>query len=327
MSNEKSLAAKKAKKNEFYTQWSSIQKEINGYLEYDPNVFKGKTILLPCDDPDWSNFTKFFAKNFENFGLKKLISTSYALESKQYEFDFNKKSIENSDLKYDKVKSKTKGKVFILDKDISGDGKIDIDDLKWDYLEGDGNFSSPEVKKLRDESDIIITNPPFSEFINFVSWIMEANKKFLILGNIESASTKECFNYIKNNKMWLGLVANEAVEFEVPNNYEAQREDEDGNKYVTVPKISWFTNLIHGRKSEGLSGMMSMDDNIKFNKDYKRALNKGVGPYQIYQNYNAMEVSYASLVPLDYDGVMGVPVTFLKKYSAEQFQIVGMCEN
>ena len=148
--------AQKAKFDEFYTQYSDIQKEMNAYLEYDPDVFKNKTILLPCDDPEWSNFTKFFAQNFERFGLKKLISTSFAFDSKNLDVPYQLSLFESESPKYNPKKTKSHGKIFILDRDENKSGKIDIEDLKWDYLEGDGDFRSDEVKKLRDESDIII---------------------------------------------------------------------------------------------------------------------------------------------------------------------------
>ena len=170
--------AKNDKFNEFYTEYSDIEKEMNAYIEYNPEVFKNKTILLPCDDPEWSNFTKYFAQNFERFGLKKLISTSYASEKK--EFVFQQLSLfEQNSSKFDAKKNKSHGKIFTLTKDINKSGKIDINDLDWDYLDGDGDFRSDEVQKLRDESDIIITNPPFSLFREFISWILDKNKKFM----------------------------------------------------------------------------------------------------------------------------------------------------
>ena len=173
--------AKKAKNDEFYTLYEDIQKEINAYLEYNPDVFRDKTILLPCDDPEWSNFTRFFAQNFENFGLKKLISTSFAYESKNFKEGYQLSFFETESPEYDEDKTKTHGKIFTLTRDSNKSGAIDIDDLEWHYLEGDGDFRSDEVKALRDEADIIITNPPFSLFRGFLSWIIEAGKKFIIM--------------------------------------------------------------------------------------------------------------------------------------------------
>ena len=204
MANTNLANAKTAKNDEFYTQYADIQKEINAYLEYDPDVFRGKTILLPCDDPEWSNFTKFFAQNFESFGLKKLISTSYAVESKKIK-DWKPTLFETESPYYDADKSRTNGKIFILDEDINSDGRFNINDLHWNYLEGDGDFRSDEVKALRDEADIIITNPPFSLFREFMMWIIEANKQFVVIGNQNAVSYKEIFPLIKENKIWLGV--------------------------------------------------------------------------------------------------------------------------
>jgi len=185
-SNKYLSKAKNAKKDEFYTLYQDIEREINAYLEYDPDVFKGKTILFPCDDPEWSNFTKFFAQNFENFGLKKLISTSFALDSKLYKGGYQPTLFETNNPQFDKEKTVTNGKIFILDQDKNKDGKIDVNDLEWTYLKGDGDFKSKEIIKLRDEADIIITNPPFSLFREFLNWIVEADKQFVIIGSMNA---------------------------------------------------------------------------------------------------------------------------------------------
>ncbi|HAP50741.1 MAG TPA: DNA methyltransferase, partial [Porphyromonadaceae bacterium] len=160
MANQNLSNAKTAKNDEFYTQYADIQKEINAYLDYAPHVFRGKTVLLPCDDPEWSNFTKFFAQNFELLGLKKLISTSYAPESKNYKIPYQPTLFETVQPYYSPDKTKTHGKIFVLERDITGDNRINIDDLEWQYLEGDGDFRSKEIRALRDEADIIVTNPP-----------------------------------------------------------------------------------------------------------------------------------------------------------------------
>ena len=182
MANESLGKAKSRKNDEFYTVYDYIQKEMNAYLEYDPNVFRGKTILLPCDDPEWSNFTKYFAQNFETLGIKKLISTSYATDRKkqQYEQYHQMTLFELNFPQYDEEKPHSHGKIFTLTRDINKSGVIDIDDLEWQYLEGDGDFRSDEVCALRDEADIIVTNPPFSLFREFVAWVMEAEKKIEI---------------------------------------------------------------------------------------------------------------------------------------------------
>lgn len=311
--------ARKNKNDEFYTQFSDIQKEMNAYLEYDPNVFKNKTILLPADDPEWSNFTKFFAQNFERFGLKKLISTSYAYESKKITEPYQLSLFESESPKFDKDKTKVKGKIFVLDKDQNKSGKIDIEDLQWDYLEGDGDFRSGEVKKLRDESDIIITNPPFSLFREFVNWILEKDKKFIIIGHQNATSYKEIFPLIKDNKIWLGKgFDGGATHFinKYYDDYATAGEHKDG--MIRVSGVVWFTNIDHGRRHQPLQ-LMTMKDNLKFSK-HKEILENG---YQKYENFDAIDVSFIDAIPSDYKGVMGVPITFLNKYNPDQFVILG----
>lgn len=318
--------AKNAKNDEFYTQYNDIEKEMQAYLDYDPNVFQGKTILLPCDDPDWSNFTKYFAQNFERFGLKKLISTSYAHTSKHLETDYQPSLFETQSPNYDKDKSIKQGKIFILDKDSNHDGKVDINDLQWQYLNGTGDFKTDEIKALRDEADIIITNPPFSLFREFLSWIIEANKKFTIIGNMNAITYKDVFPLIKNNEVWLGAtISSGDREFRVPDSYPLEaagtRIDDEGNKYIRVKGVRWFTNIDHGRRHEPLQ-LMTMADNQKFNKKIKDK-----PAYQKYDNYDAIEIPLTIAIPSDYTGVMGVPISFLDKYNPEQFEILGMCEN
>lgn len=324
MANSNLTQAKKAKNDEFYTQYSDIQKEITAYIEFNPDVFRGKTILLPCDDPEWSNFTKFFAQNFERFGLKKLISTSYAADSKNYKSNYQPTLFESKDPKFDKKKTTKRGKIFVLTHDKTGDGKTDVNDLEWNYLEGNGDFKSEEVTKLRDEADIIITNPPFSLFRDFLAWIMKANKKFLIIGNMNAITYKEVFPLIKENKVWLGnnyKVNGGAMFYEIPEdivNLDQVREikeDKQGKKiFITrVQGVRWFTNLDHGRHHEFLQ-LMPEKEVIKF-------ITKK--PFKKYDNYDAIEVSLVKNIPSDYDGIMGVPISFLDKYSPEQFEILG----
>jgi len=326
MANSNLTNAKKEKNDEFYTQYHDIEKEITAYLEYDSEVFRGKTILLPCDDPEWSNFTKYFAQNFERFGLKKLISTSYAVNSKNYNTKYEPTLFETSNPKYDKKKTVKNGKIFTLTHDKTGDGKVDFDDLDWNYLEGDGDFQSDEIKKLRDEADIIITNPPFSLFRVFLAWIVQVEKKFVIIGNMNAITYKEIFPLIKENKLWLGpSISSGDREFQVPDDYPLNasgwRVDEIGRKFLRIKGVRWFSNLDHGRRHQPLQ-LMSMADNLRFNKKLKDK-----DSYEKYENYDAIEVSFTSTIPSDYDGVMGVPISFLDKYSPEQFEIVGMCEN
>ena len=324
MANANLKNAKKQKNDEFYTQYQDIQKEVNAYIEYDKDVFRGKTILLPCDDPEWSNFTKFFAQNFENFGIKKLISTSFAVESKNLDIDYEPTLFETIDPRFDKSKTRCRGKIFTLSQDENHDGKINIDDLQWNYLEGDGDFRSDEVKKLRDQADIIITNPPFSLFREFVAWIMEADKKFAVIGNMNAITYKEIFPLIKENKMWLDNPFVRGAGYftsplELNKNLSYFNSHDYREGFIRVPGVRWFTNLEHGRRHQPLQ-LMTMEDNIKFSK-HKEV--QGIG-YQKYDNYDAIEVPFSDAIPSDYDGVMGVPISFLDKYCPEQFEIVGL---
>lgn len=323
MANNTNLGAAKAAKNdEFYTQYADIQKEINAYLEYNPDTFRDKTVLLPCDDPEWSNFTRFFAQNFERLGLKRLISTSYAVESKKYK-NYQPTLFETESPIFDIDKTRIKGKIFELTHDTNQNGRIDIDDLEWHYLDGDGDFRSKEVCKLRDEADIIVTNPPFSLFREFLNWIVEAGKGLLIIGNKNSVSYKEVFPLIKDNKLWFGpSITSGDREFMVPKDYETHSEslriDSTGNKFIRVPGVHWFTNLEHGRRHEPLQ-LMSMKDNIRYSR-HKEIRENG---YIHYENYDAIDVPYTDAIPDDYKGTMGVPLTFLDKYCPEQFEIIG----
>lgn len=324
MANDGLKSAKRAKNDEFYTQYSDIQKELQAYIDFNPDVFRGKTVLLPCDDPEWSNFTKFFAQNFERFGLRKLISTSFALESKTCKQTLQRSTLEYNSPKYDRTRTNVRGKIYTLTKDITGDGKINIEDLEWEYLEGDGDFRSDEVKKLRDECDFIITNPPFSLFREFLAWIVEAKKNFLIIGNINCITYKEVFSLIKENKIWLGTGMGRWISgFIVPDNYELYgseaRIDKNGKRIVATNNCLWLTNIDHGKRHQPLK-LMTMAENKKFSSHGEV---KKLG-YPKYDNYDAIEVPFTDAIPNDYDGVMGVPITFLDKYNPEQFSIVGL---
>ena len=325
MANTNLKEAKAGKNDEFYTQFHDIEIEMNAYLEYDPNVFKGKTILLPCDDPEWSNFTRFFAAKFDELGLKKLISTSYAPDAKKMKLLPESSLFETEAPQFDPTKAQTKGKIFVLEQDHTGDGHINIDDLEWEYLEGDGDFRSKEVVKLRDEADIIITNPPFSLFREFLSWIVSEDKKFIIIGNMNAVTYKETFPLIKENRMWMGFSIHSGDrEFEVPDEYpltaSGWRIDNKGRKYIRVKGVRWFTNIDHGRRHEPLP-LMTMEDNLRFSKHKEL---KGKAAYDHYDNYDAIEVPFTDAIPSDYDGVMGVPISFLDKYCPEQFEILGI---
>lgn len=327
MANDSLQQAKRVKNDEFYTVYDYIQKEINAYLEYDPDTFRDKVVLCPCDDPEWSNFTRFFAQNFENLGLRKLISTSYSQQSKKEKYEqYHQLSLfETAFPQYDEEKSQTKGKIFTLTRDKNSSGVIDYDDLEWRYLDGDGDFRSDEVRALRDEADIIVTNPPFSLFRDFVNWIFEADKKCIIIGTIGAAIYKEIFPLIKENLLWIGATNNgKDMVFEVPEGANVDPKDRDkaaklgyvGN-YTRLGNACWYTNLTHGRRHQPMQ-LMTMADNVKFSK-HKQLRETG---YQKYDNYNAIEVPFADAIPVDYDGVMGVPITFMDKYCPEQFEII-----
>ena len=330
MANDALLNAKKQQNDEFYTLYEYIQKEVNAYLEYNPETFKDKVVLCPCDDPEWSNFTRFFAQNFETLGLKKLISTSYSVESKKSKYEQYRQVTlyEIMSSQYDEDKSITKGRIFTLTRDKNNSGKIDYDDLEWSYLEENGDFQSDEVKNLRDEADIIITNPPFSLFRDFVAWILEADKHFLIIGQIGMATYKEIFPEIKNNCMWIGVTCNnEDMVFEVPASADVNPKDREkaarmgyvGN-YTRQGNACWFTNIDHGRRHEPLR-LMTMAENLRYSK-HKDLVTRG--SYLHYDNYDAIDVPYIDSIPSDYDGIMGVPSTYLDRYNPDQFDILGI---
>ena len=296
MSNTNLIHAKRQKNDEFYTQMRDIETEMNAYLEYDPDVFRDKTILLPCDDPDWSNFTKYFALNFETLGLKKLISTSYAADGGN-------------------------GKVLIIE---------DEGTQQWEYLTGDGDFRSAEVTALRDEADMVITNPPFSLFREFVAWLNEGDVLFSVIGSMNAVTYKEIFPLIKDNHVWLGATGNtNDMVFRVPETVDISDSDRkkaermgypstDTEFFTRMGNSCWFTNIQHGRRHEPLR-LMSMKENQKYNK----RIIKNPNSYKKYDNYDAIEVPFTSGIPNDYDDVMGVPISFLDKYCPEQFEIVG----
>ena len=331
MANSNLKEAKAAKNDEFYTQFHDIEIEMNAYLEYDPDVFRGKTVLLPCDDPEWSNFTRYFAAKFDELGLKKLISTSYAPDAKKMRHLSEPTLFETNAPHFDPQKTSVKGKIFILDKDLSGDGRINIDDLHWEYLNGDGDFRSKEVSGLRDEADIIITNPPFSLFREFLAWIIEGGKRFAVIGNMNAITYKEVFPLIKNNQIWLGATGNgNDMVFGVPEG--AKVDDKDRQKaarlgyvgnFTRLGNSCWFTSIEHGRRHESLP-LMTMADNLRFSR-HKEI--KGKAAYEHYDNYDAIEVPFTDAIPSDYKGVMGVPISFLIKYCPEQFEILGMASS
>lgn len=254
--------------------------------------------------------------------MKKLISTSYAPESKKIK-SWQPTIFESESPYYDVDKSRTNGKIFVLDHDTNNNGTIDYEDLEWQYLEGDGDFRSAEVMALRDEADFIITNPPFSLFREFLAWIVEANKKFLIIGNINCITYKEVFSLIKSNVIWLGNGMGRWISgFIVPESYDlygTEARIEEGKRIVATNNALWLSNIDHGRRHQPLQ-LMTMEDNIKYSK-HKEIKNIG---YQKYDNYDAIEVPFTDAIPSDYDGAMGVPITFLDKYCPEQFEIISI---
>jgi len=336
MANRNLSEAKKAKQDEFYTQMNDIQTEINAYLDYDENTFRGKTVLLPCDDPEWSNFTLFFAQNFERLGLKKLISTSYAPESKTAKYG---SLFAYAASQSDETPKNERGKIFILDHDVNANGRIDFEDLEWEYLKGDGDFRSEEVRRLRDEADVIVTNPPFSMFREFLAWIMDdrdlaakntkkhkgKTRQFLIIGNMNAITYKEVFPLIMDNKLWLGHgFTHGNAYFRVADGSRTEYANgvyDSTTNLVKFRNVAWFTNLEHGRRHQPLQ-LMTMAQNIKHSK-HKEV--RGIG-YRRYDNYDAIEVPFTDAIPSDYDGVMGVPISFLDKYCPEQFEMLGITD-
>lgn len=324
-------SAKAANKNEFYTQYEDIEKEVNAYVEYNPDVFRDKIVLLPCDDPEWSNFTKYFAANFERFGLKKLISTSYA---KGWDNQHQISMFELMSEDYDKDLHDEHGKIFILDRKKNFTGRISHKNLRFKYLQGDGDFRSAEVTKLRDEADFIITNPPFNTlFREFFSWVIESGKQFLFIASINSITYKELFPYIKDNIVWTGTGMGRWISgFIVPGDYELYgteaRIENDGRRIVATNNCLWLTNMDHGKRHEPLQ-LMTMAENLKYNKTLLKRLRtkfEDDKKYPEYDNYQGIEVPFTEAIPSDYPGIMGVPVSFMDKFNPEQFEIVGITD-
>lgn len=330
MANTNLAGAKKAKNDEFYTQYDDIQKEIEAYMEYDSDTFRNKVVYCNCDDPYESNFFRYFVLNFERIGLKQLITTSYKpspIANTQLTLFGNDETLTET-----KGRPKITANKFIINEvgDIDGNGEFSLKDValqlrenksnEWTPLDGDGDFRSDESISLLKQSDIVITNPPFSLFKEYVAQLAEHKKKFLIIGNTNSITYLEIFPLIKSNKMWLGCTNfNVGMFFEVPDNWERFHHiDEDtGKKIARVSTSCWYTNLDHGRRHEPLN-LMTMADNLKFSKNFKDK-----SSYDRYENFDAIEVGTYKEIPSDYDGIMGVPITFLNKYNPDQFEIIG----
>lgn len=273
--------AKKAKNDEFYTQLSDIEKEMSHYKDF----FKGKVVFCNCDDARESNFFQYFALNFEYLGLKKLICIGY--------------------------KENGKGILLEYEGDKNGNKMVDEEEIIATELEGDGDFRSEESIKYLKECDVVVTNPPFSLFREYVTQLMEYGKKFIVVGNKNAITYNEIFPHIKNDEIWLGAsITSGDREFQVPNNYvthsSSLRIDENGNKFLRVPGVCWFTNLVNNLRNTPMDLYKTYNSN----------------EYLKYDNYDAIEVSKTSDIPMDYNGVMGVPITFLFKYCPTQFEIV-----
>jgi len=335
MENSNLTNAKKIKNDEFYTQFGDIQKEIQAYLDYDNNIFRDKVVYCNCDDPFESNFFRSFVLNFNKLGLKQLITTSYKpspiagtlLDLIDYD-----KSLAPA-----KGRPKVTANKFIINEvhDIDGDGEFNLKDIakqlkvnkhnEWTPLEGDGDFRSDECVELLKQADIVVTNPPFSLFREYVKQLVFYDKKFVIIGSMNAITYKEIFPLIKENKMWLGNGFNAGnAYFFTPNAREyANGVLDEKTGLVKFRNCHWFTNLDHGRRHQ-LLPLMTMEENLKYSK-HKEI--KGKKAYEKYDNYDAIEVSFTDAIPSDYDGVMGVPISFLDKYCPEQFEIIGMAED
>ena len=306
--------AKKNKADEFYTQLVDIEAEMRHYKEQ----FRNKIIFCNCDDPYESNFFKYFAMNFNFLGLKKLIATCY-IGSPIANTQLSLFDHENAENKTTKVPHKIE--IVEVD-DYNKDGAVDLADVEYllrnqknalTRLAGDGDFRSPECVALLEQADIVITNPPFSLFREYVAQIMEHDKRFIVIGNVNAISYKEIFRLIMDNKIWLGASIHSGDrEFRVPDSYPLEaagfRVDENGHKYIRVKGVRWFTNIDYPQRHE----------NLTLYKQYTPE------EYPYYDNFDAINVDVTTDIPFDYDGVMGVPITFIDKYSPEQFEIVGI---
>lgn len=291
MSSKNLNLAKKNKKDEFYNQYVTIENEINRYVNYDKDVFKDKVILLPCDNPEWSNFTKYFFDNFNNFGIKKLISSSYNKDGH--------------------------GNYFIFDRD-------NIASLEWEKykplnLKGNGDFRSKEITSFRDEADFVVTNPPFSKIKDFFPWLKEKEGlKFSIIAPITCAEYVGIFPSFKNEECWFGGGKNKLVRepFIIPDVYENKQTGGFGG-FIKFGNISWISNI----KDDFLLKDLELNT-MAHNLEHNNKLKKKPYAYKKYANSDAIEVPFVDAIPSDYDGLMGVPISFLLKNNHKQFEIV-----
>lgn len=306
--------ADRAKQDEFYTQLVDIEQE----LKYYKAAFFNKVVFCNCDDPYESNFFKYFAMNFNHLGLKKLICTCYATSPVAW---VQLSLFDNENIVVKKGNGKQPYKIEITEvKDYNGDGAVDLSDVKYllknkkntlSVLEGDGDFRSQECIELLKEADIVVTNPPFSLFREYVAQLMEYDKKFIIIGNQNAITYKEIFPLLKNDQIWLGnSIHSGDREFRIPDNYEVRskslRVDENGVRYIRVVGVRWYTNIDYKERHE----------NLILYKTYSAE------DYPKYDNYNAINVDKTVDIPVDYDGLMGVPITFFDKYNPSQFEII-----
>lgn len=325
-------AAKAARQDEFYTQYVDIQKEVESYLEFNPDTFRGKVVYCNCDDPFESNFFRYFASNFNKLGLKRLITTSFDGSPIAGQGELFPEYNEGNG-----KRKKPKALAVILDqvKDEDGDGAVNIEDvklflkrnkaariaLKSDGHYGGGDFRSAECIAFLREADIVVTNPPFSLFKEYVAQLVAHDKKFLIIGTQSAITYLEIFPLIKDTKLWLGVDNGGTKWFKVQDNYDIKTESRkkvvNGVKYFSMGNIMWFTNMDHGRRHQELP-LMTMAENLKFSRNLK-----GKAAYDRYDNFDGIEVPTYKEIPSDYTGVMGVPITFLSKYNPDQFEIVG----
>ena len=280
MSNTNLKTAKKSKNDEFYTLMEDIEKEMRYYKDF----FKGKVVYCNCDDARESNFFKYFSLNFEFLGLKKLISTGY--------------------------KADGKGVVLVYEGDKNGNRRVDNEEIIVNELNGDGDFRSEECIEYLKECDVVVTNPPFSLFRQYVKQLMDYNKKFIIIGNQNAITYKDIFQLIKNNKIWLGINSNKTMEFNIPMSYNKWSRIEDNRKYAKLGGISWFTNVPYVYDRKPLILTKSYYDNPS--------------AYPKYENFDAINVDKTCDIPMDYDGIMGVPITFLSHYNPSQFEIIAL---
>ena len=276
--------AKANKKDEFYTQRETVEHEIEAYLHHNPALFRNKTVLCPCDDPEWSSFTQYFVDNFTKLGLRRFISTSRAAHG-------------------------TRGKIL--------DYKNPSTPADWLHLEGDGDFRSPEITQLRDQADIVITNPPFSLFRDFMKWLFENPRlQFSIIGPLNSIGYRNIFPHILNNTLWLGATMHNGAYFSMPHHYVQPK----GKDITKLGFARWLTNVEHDQQPAHM---------VLHTMEYNRKNNFRIASrpyaYHTYDNYDAIEVPFVSGIPSDYDGVMGIPFSFLDSYNPSQFRIVGTC--